>query len=70
MQKQDLHHKSVELWFNTVFPLTLWLIGECPKFLEAIVPEALKRRLCALNFTPIQYSSILNVLFPQIIGIF
>ena len=43
------------LYCKTVFPLTLWLIGECPNFLSTIVPKALERRLCALNFVPIQY---------------
>ena len=38
------------LLYNPVFPLTLWLIRECPNFLWIIVPKALKRRLCALNF--------------------
>ena len=38
-----------------MFPLTLWLISECPNFFQTIVPKALKRRLCALNFVPIQY---------------
>ena len=52
--------------YSAVFPLTLWLIGEYPNFLHPIVPKALKRRLCALNFTPIQYLSILNAIFPQI----
>ena len=49
-----------------VFPLTLWLIGECPNFLETVVPQALKRRLCALNFVPIQHESKPNVIFPLI----
>ena len=43
----------------SVFPLTLWLISKCPNFLLTIVPQALKRRLCALNFIPNQYLSIL-----------
>ena len=38
-----------------VFPLTLWLVGKCPNYLKTIVPKALKRRLCAQNFVPIQY---------------
>ena len=56
--------------FRAVFPLTLWLVGECPNYLKAIVPKALKRRICALNFIPIQYQSTPNVIFLQICRIF
>ena len=40
---------------HLVFPPTFWLIGQCPNFLETIVPKALKRRLCTLNIVAIQY---------------
>ena len=48
-------HRKVHKYTWSVFPLALWLIGECPNFLKRIVPKALKRRLCALNFELIQY---------------
>ena len=53
-----------------MFPLTLWLIGKCPNFRGTIVPKALRRRLCARNFVPMQYKSLPNVIFPQISRIF
>ena len=57
-------------WLMAVFPLTLWLIGEGPNFLLTIVPKAPKKTFMCQNFTPIQYLSILNVIFPQICRIF
>ena len=54
----------------SAFPLTFRLIGECPNFLETIVPNALKGCLYALNFVPICYQSMPNVIFPQICRIF
>ena len=49
------HASLSTLTLAPVFPLTLWLIGKCPNFLQTIVPKAPKRRLCAQNFVPIQY---------------
>ena len=57
-------------YYAAVFPLSLWLVGERPNYLEAIVPKALQRRICAPNFVPIQYQIILNVIFQQICRIF
>ena len=48
-------HSLVVALFHSVFTLTFRLIGECPNFLETIVPNALKGCLCALNFAPIRY---------------
>ena len=39
--------------WTPVFPLTLWLISDCPNFLETIVLKALDRRSSTLNFVPI-----------------
>ena len=49
-----------------VFSLTLWLISEFPNFFETIVLKTINRHLCALNFVPIWYLSIPNVIFSQI----
>ena len=68
--RSDAAHQLREKLCEAVFPLTLRLIGECLNFLQTIVPKALKRRSCALNFTPIQYLRIPNVIFPQISRVF
>ena len=39
---------------ESVFFLTLWLVGKCPNDLKTIVPKALKRRFMCPNFVPIQ----------------
>ena len=56
---------ELEVCSSTVFPLTFWLIGKCSNLIQTIVPKAVKIRLCALNFTPIHYHSILKDIFSQ-----
>ena len=48
-------HAGIAPGSASEFPLTLWLIGQCPNVHETIVPKALKRRLGTLIFVLIEY---------------
>ena len=56
--------------FEPVFPANFVANRRVPKFFLNNRAQSSKKTFITLNFTPIQYLSILNVIFPQICRIF